>query len=282
VKTSNVSSAAIFRLSELHHPTFLMDEAQDQLKNEDFCLVIKSGHTSGDVAIRCDPNTNEPLTFDVFCPKVLAGIGRANGQIMSRSVLIEMGRRDGQTDRGTKQDDPIFIAIRRKLARWASDCGNLARFHIPSQAGLKLRNRDNWEVFYRVACAVSQKTAERLLAFIDEFIDEEQDFATYLLDSLRTLYHEHGQLTEDGFMGSEAIIEELNKDKEAPWYAKNDRGLTVEALGRHLKRYKVKPDRVWQPDIEKKLRGYRHVDDRPHHNDLQRIFKQYLPPLKQE
>ena len=117
-KTANVSAAAIYRLSELYHPTFLMDEAQDQLKNQDFWLVIKSGHAPGEYAIRCNPNTNEPEAFDVFCPKLLAGIGRAGAQIMSRSIIIEMERKDGERDRSVRESDPAFVEIRRKLARW--------------------------------------------------------------------------------------------------------------------------------------------------------------------
>ena len=117
-KTANVSAAAIYRLSELYHPTFLMDEAQDQLKNQDFWLVIKSGHAPGEYAIRCNPNTNNPEAFDVFCPKLLADIGRAGAQIMSRSIIIEMERKDGERDRSVRESDPAFVEIRRKLARW--------------------------------------------------------------------------------------------------------------------------------------------------------------------
>jgi hypothetical protein len=101
-KTANVSAAAIYRLSELYHPSLLMDEAQDQLNDRDFWLVIKSGHAPGEYAIRCNPNTNEPEAFDVFCPKLLAGIGRAGAQIMSRSIIIEMERKDGERDRSAK------------------------------------------------------------------------------------------------------------------------------------------------------------------------------------
>jgi hypothetical protein len=64
-----------------------------------------------------DPNTNDPQTFDVFCPKLLAGIGRANGQIMSRSIVVDMERCDGQTDRSTKADDPVFVDLRSKPGR---------------------------------------------------------------------------------------------------------------------------------------------------------------------
>jgi putative DNA primase/helicase len=277
-KTANVSPPALYRLSELYHPTCLMDEAQDHLKNPDFWLVIKSGHTPGEYAIRCNPNTNEPEVFDVFCPKLLAGIGKANPQIMSRSIIIEMERKDGELDRSLRESDPVFVEIRRKLTRWASDVGTLSQFKLPKLSNSRMRHRDNWETLYRVAKGVSEAVAQQLVSFIPSFIDEEQDYNTYLLDSLRKLYREHDQLTEEGFMGSEAIVEALNQDKEAPWYAKNDKGLTRETLARHLKRYKVKPDKVWQEEIKKQLRGYRYTDSRPCHNDLKRIFEQYLPP----
>ena len=281
-KTANVSAAAIYRLSEVYHPTFLMDEAQDQLKNQDFWLVIKSGHAPGECAIRCNPNTSEPEAFDVFCPKLLAGIARAGSQIMSRSIIIEMERKDGERDRSAKESDPAFVETRRKLARWANDTGDLGRFKLPKNSQSRLRNRDNWEALYRVACGVSQAVAEKLVSFIPSFVDEEQDYNTYLIDSLHKLYSEFGQLTKDGFMGSDAIVDALNQDREAPWYAKNDKGLTREALARHLRRYKVMPDKVWQEEIKKQVRGYRYIDSRPRHNDLKRIFEQYLPPKNQK
>jgi putative DNA primase/helicase len=277
VRTSNVSAAAMFRLSELYRPTLLMDEAQDQLKNPEFWLVIKSGHAPGEYAIRCNPNTNDPEAFDVFCPKLLASIGRANGQIMSRSIVVEMERRAGERDRSVKESDPVFVEIRRKLARWANDVGDLKQFRIPKNSRLHLRHRDNWESLYRTACAVSSGVAQQLLEVIPSFVDQDQDFATYLLDSLRKLYRKHDQLTKDGFLGSETIVGALNQDKEAPWYTKDDKGLTVHALAARLKRYKIKPDQVWQSDISDDVRGYRYIDSRKNHNDLKRVFEQYLP-----
>jgi putative DNA primase/helicase len=252
-----------------------MDEAQDQLKNADFWLVIKSGHIPGEYAIRCDPNTNDPQAFDVFCPKLLAGIGRAGAQIMSRSIIIEMERKDGERDRSLKESDPVFIEIRRKLARWANDVGDLRRFKFPENSPSRLRNRDNWESFYRVACGVSQAVAEKLVSFIPSFIDQEQDYNTYLISSMHKLYSEYDQLVKGGYMGSDAIVEALNEDKEGPWYAKNDKGLTREALARRLKGYKIKPDKFWQSALGKHLRGYHYIDPRPGHKDLKRIFDQY-------
>jgi len=65
--------------------------------------------------------------------------------------------------------------------------------------------------------------AQQLLAFVPCFIDEEQDYATYLLNSLRRLYREHGQLTKEGFLGSEAIVNTLNQDREASGTPKTTR-----------------------------------------------------------
>ena len=277
VKTSNVSAAAIYRLSELYHPTFLMDEAQDQLKNPDFWLVIKSGHAPGEYAIRCEPNTNSPEAFDVFCPKLLAAIGRANGQIMSRSVIIQMERKDGERDRSIKESDPVFIEIRRKLARWANDVGDLCRFHLPKEAA-SLRGHGNWEVFYRVAFGVSEDVARQLVEFIPCFVDEEQDFDAYLLSSLRKLYREHGLMQKGGHLGSQMIINTLNKDEEGPWFrGKDSKGISREKLSARLRRYKIKPQQHWHSDIAQEVRGYFYIHPEEPQNSLKRVFDQYLP-----
>jgi hypothetical protein len=280
--SDNISPASIFRLCENYHPTFCLDEAHDQLENPDFWLVVKSGHTPDHPAIRCEPKSFEPQIFDVFAPKLLAGIGRANAQIMSRSIVIEMERNDGKVDRSTRASDPVFVDIRRKLERWSIDCGDLRTIHLPDDAAVKRRARDNWESLYRVARAISDETAEQLLACATEFGDEQEDYATYLLESLRKLYKERDKLKkEGGFLGSTTIVEELNKDKQAPWYAKSDKGLTPHGLASRLRRYKVKPDQVRIND-EIVVRGYNYVDTRKNHNDLERVFKKYLAPLDEK
>jgi hypothetical protein len=143
LKTANASPASVYRLSELYHPTFLMDEAHDRLKDPDFWLVMKAGHATEDFAVRCDPSSFEPRIFDVFCPKLLAAIGRANSQIMSRSIIIEMERREAKLERSTKASDSVFVQIQKKLARWAQDLSDLSSFRLPEQSEVKRRARDN-------------------------------------------------------------------------------------------------------------------------------------------
>jgi Domain of unknown function (DUF3854)/Protein of unknown function (DUF3631) len=273
--TDNISPPVIFRLCQKHHPCFILDEAQDYSLESDFWTVLKSGHTPDKPALRCHPTTNEPEEFDTFCPKLVAGIGLiGGGQILSRSIIIEMERKGREKlPRPLKPNDPVFITLRRKLARWAADAGDLSRFSLPEEAGLSLRNADNWEMLYRVACAVNEATAAQLIKDIAVLTEESShiDYEVYLLEALRDLYHDKGQDNEKGFLGSEAIVETLNKNKEGPWYRQKD-GLTVHALGRKLGKYKVKSDQVWQPALEADVRGY-------HYKDLEeKAFRKYLLP----
>jgi putative DNA primase/helicase len=264
----------LYRLCENYHPAFFVDEAQDAFKNIDFCTILKAGHDPSDRAIRCDPQTLEPIAFDVFCPKVLAGIGRGPGQIMSRSVIIEMERRYGKVDSSLKADDPVFIEIKRMLVRWAADAGDLRRFHLPDDVA-SMRQRDNWEVFYRVASAIHNDVARDLVKkIIPLFVDEEQDFDTYLLSSLRKLFRKRNLLIKGGHLASEEILISLNNDKEAPWFKKEAKGITREKLASRLRQYKVKPIRV------NGLRGYYYLDPDTPRNSLKRLFDDYLPPEK--
>jgi putative DNA primase/helicase len=268
LKSSNISPPSIYRLCELYHPTLLMDEIHDALQNPDFSTVLKAGHEPDDRAVRCEPNSLFPQTFDVFCPKVVAGIGRANAQVMSRAILIEMERRNADTDRSMKRSHSDFIQIRSKLARWAMDCGDLSLFRLPKEAEVVLRNRDNWQVYYRVASAVSATVADQLLRFIASFGEGEEDFDTYLLRSLRALFVGRGMTDKDDMLPSQEVVKELNEDEEAPW-RKRDGRLTEERLASKLRRYKVTTHKK-QKDGERAWR-YRY-------GDLERVFRNGYDP----
>jgi hypothetical protein len=268
-----ISAASIFRLCELYHPCFVLDEAQDISLESDLWLVLKAGHTPDKPAIRCNATTNEPEEFDTFCPKLVAGIGLVGGsQILSRSIIIEMERKGREKlPRPLKAKDPVFIELRRKLARWAADAGDLSRFSLPDEAGLALRNANNWEMLYRVARAVSEDTATQLLKDIALLTEGSShiDYDVYLLEALRDFYHEKGQDSKDGFLGSEVIVEALNKNKEGPWHRQKD-GLTAHALANKLRKYKVKSDQVWHQNLGADIRGY-------HYRDLEvKAFSKYL------
>jgi hypothetical protein len=205
---------------------------------------------------------------------------------MSRATIIHMERRKGQLDRSVDRFDSVFADLRRKLARWMLDAGDLSQFRLPkNNSGAEFRDADNWESYYKVACCVSAAGAKQLLDHIPLFIDKEQDFDTCLLSSLREIFISLGQDNPDGFVRSETIVETLNLDKDAPWYKKEaSKGITMHALGSKLGSYKVKAARDWVPDPyvankRVRVRGYHYQKkDKPQEKTLKSVFDQYLPP----
>jgi hypothetical protein len=190
-----------------------------------------------------------------------------------------MERRRGKLQPEHDSNAPIFVQIRSQLERWALDVDEdeFKLIELPESVEIWMRNRDNWRTLYRVACSIDLSVGAMLLEHISEFQEVEEDFATSLLAALRRIYRESHEDNTEGWLSSEQLVELLNKDKEAPWYARSDKGITMQTLSNRLKRYRVKSDRIWDQESQKQVRGYRYINTRPHQSDLKHAFAQYLP-----
>jgi hypothetical protein len=99
VFSTNISSAALFRVIELYHPTLLLDEAEAYARGErgaDTQLVLNSGYRKGQKAIRCETGGNGEVkvkSFDVYGPKALAGTGGLSPTLLSRCICVHMERK---------------------------------------------------------------------------------------------------------------------------------------------------------------------------------------------
>jgi hypothetical protein len=121
----SITGAALFRSIEKWRPTFVIDEADSVLvDNEDLKAVINSGWTRGQSVIRCDPKTNEPRPYTTFCPKALGMKGRKlPDTTLSRAIIIEMQRKrpHEQVADFDHIDDAELASLRARCARWALD-----------------------------------------------------------------------------------------------------------------------------------------------------------------
>jgi hypothetical protein len=62
-----ISAAALYRSIEKWQPAFVIDEADFIFRqNEDLREVVNSGWTRGQGVVRCEPETNEPMFFDIL------------------------------------------------------------------------------------------------------------------------------------------------------------------------------------------------------------------------
>ncbi len=86
LEADNMSAAVLFRSFDLWHPTLLVDEYDSFVKNnEELRGVFNAGHQRGGCVWRCEGEKFTPKAFDVFGPKVLAGIGRLPSLLIEES-----------------------------------------------------------------------------------------------------------------------------------------------------------------------------------------------------
>ena len=123
--TANISDAALFRAIEKMSPTLLFDEidaifgpkARDR---EDLRGMLNAGFERGGVTHRMGgPRNTELQTFNVFAPKVFAGIGELPDTIADRAILIRLERRtrEEEVERFRRRDvEPEGHALRDRLA----------------------------------------------------------------------------------------------------------------------------------------------------------------------
>lgn len=96
IRTANISSAALFHVIETFSPTMLVDEVDTVwtgASNDTLRGILNAGYKSGAYILR--RVGDDTKKYDVFAPKVLAGIhtGHLPGTIADRSIPIELERK---------------------------------------------------------------------------------------------------------------------------------------------------------------------------------------------
>ena len=98
-RSSNPSEAAVFRMIEKFRPTFILDEVETLNgkgeRAEYLCALINAGNRRNATVPRCvgQGSTLDVKEFSIYCPKILAGIGRFPETVTDRVICIEMQRR---------------------------------------------------------------------------------------------------------------------------------------------------------------------------------------------
>ncbi len=161
IMAANVSLPAMFRMIEKCFSTYIRDEAEQFNKktpeNQDELLVLNSGYKAGGMVSRVEKGKNGEMDiqyFNVYSPKIFAGINMLNDTLNTRSILITMHKAPGaevkklvSMARFPEQWKGQAGTLRDRLYKWA-----LTKFHLVSQAYQefpaqeKITNRD-WEVW---------------------------------------------------------------------------------------------------------------------------------------
>lgn len=242
LSASNITAASLFRAIEKFKPTFLLDEFDTYLKqNEDMRGVINAGIESNGYVIRCDEDFT-PVKFNVYCPKALAGIGKLPETIEDRSVVIQMCRKRTSDikEKLRHADDEDFDSLKDLIANWAQE--NLealskARPEIPSQ--LSDRKQDCWESLLAIAdqlgADVAIQARRAAIALSGKSNDEAPIFEEVLI-AIKVIFEKRGV----DKISTADLIKFLCEDDEAPWkYFNNGRVITARQLAKLLKEFDI-------------------------------------------
>jgi hypothetical protein len=251
---ASITEAAIFQTIASKRPTLLIDEVDALFTSrseraELIRGVLNAGNRRGSLAIR-DSRNGEPIEFETFCPKVLAGIdtGKLPDTIRDRSIVIPLERkkREEQVERLRVRDIESQVEeLRKRLEEWAAyHVEQLEQVRPEPIIEISDRLDEAWEPLIAIAELAQSGWPERAraaavaLAGAGEDVGEE-DHSEILLGALREIFGEReAMFTSD-------ICEALNGDDELPFGAyRRDEGIDGRRLSRMLKPYGVKPKTV--------------------------------------
>ncbi len=265
--TGRVTAAVLVRKVAAEAPALLLDESDAAFKGEREYAetlrgVLNAGFRRGGVASLC-VGQGANITYEdfpVYCPKVIAGIGKLPDTVADRSIPIELRRRrpSEKVERfRLRKVGPEALPIQQGVGAWAqAHLGSLSAAEPDLPDELDDRARDIMEPLLAIADEVgggwpelSRRAAVGLLT--GEEREDAESLGVRLLRDVRGVFDDKGS---DRLPTGE-LLEALHAMEEAPLGSLRGEALDARGLARLLKPYGVKPEKLREGDDT--FRGYR-------------------------
>lgn len=241
---SNTSPAALFRAIEAWKPTFLIDEADAFLReNEELRGLLNCGHTRETAyVVRTVGDDHTPKLFNAWGAKAIAGIGRLADTLMDRSIVLELRRKlsHEQVEKLRHADPAIFQTLEAKLARWALDNADAVRAARPAVPGsLHDRAADNWEPLMQIAEVAGgpwPDLATRAALKLSGGSEQAQSTGAELLADIQAFFETKGVQR----VSTVDLLSALLSDDEKPWATcRRGKAMNARSLGEMLSGYSI-------------------------------------------
>jgi putative DNA primase/helicase len=275
LRSGSTTPSVLFRVIELLHPTFLLDESEKFLEvGSEFHALLNQGHARGDFALRNVGDSHEPRMFDTFCLAAFARNGRIPDDLEQRSIVIQLQRRlPGEKLDVLREDrDDDLRNIARMCCRWADDYAAEVADIKPDMGDLINRTADNWRPLFAIADLIGFDWPARIRDAAYALIGTEPDSDdSVLLADIKATFEARGA----DRLSSEDICEALAAMEGRPWaeYGKSGKPISKNQLAKRLKRFKIVPDSVRVGD--KTPKGY-------YQHQFQEAWDRYLSSTPQE
>jgi hypothetical protein len=281
--SARITPAALYNLIDQVKPTLLLDEAHSRLSAGDIAEIVDAGYNRGRpirLVVR-KGGESEVVSYEIFCPKVFALIGRLPGPTQSRCIVIRMRLRrlDEQIQKLNKNSAAHLGVLHRKITRWAADNADKLRYidheHLE---GLTDRSMDNWRPLFAVAELCGEElavAAQRAALAIEPTLEDlaaaevlHQGEHIRLLNDLREVLELPNLRSKDELSFEGDLLPGLCGLPETEWNRKaQGRPLTARACAMLLSGVHVAPQ---NGGPRGKNRIYRR-------EDLEAAFSRYLP-----
>lgn len=214
------SVASLFRKIDAEFNTFCMDEAETLYNpglNAALSEILNAGYRAGAKVSRCDSGADgnfQPVTFNVYGPKIIASIKTVNDVLLSRSIRISMIRSNKKIPSlDLLEYRTECQEIRNLCYRFALENANEIKQNFKGlDSPLTGRTMDLWDPMLAIAKLFTDKPIyDQLLEFAQQDAanksDPEAEYEFEILYVIQDFIEGEGRLYKDGYYPVQKILE---------------------------------------------------------------------------
>jgi uncharacterized protein DUF3631 len=222
------TAPSIFRLANNH--TLLIDEMDNMTIVKGMRSILNDGHSAGGCVPRVAPD-GTVISYPVYGPVALAGIGRLPATLMSRSLVIRLHRSNKPMDRFIARDQ-YFVS---QLSKWARQVDLNPDPRMPVQ--LIGRDADKWRPLIAIADSFGQGEMARKVAV--EFT-KESDSSDPRESVLRDTEKVFKSVKTD-LIPNDVLYQKLKEDKDSEFEVDyTERRITKNMISNYLRDFQIR------------------------------------------
>jgi hypothetical protein len=220
--------ASTFRLASAH--TLLIDEVDNMSILKNMRSILNDGHSVGGCVTRTGKD-GQVISYPVYGPVALAGIGRLPATLMSRSLIIRMHRSTKAMERFRPREQYFAAAF----YAWAEQAVLNPDPQMPAQ--LVGRDADKWRPLIAIADSFDRGDIARKVAL--QFVNESDtsDIKELVLRDTQRVFDR----VKTNILSADTLYQKLVEDKEGELeidYA--DQKITKRVIGNMLAEFQIR------------------------------------------
>jgi hypothetical protein len=208
--------------------------------------LLNAGNRPGTKVPRCVGPSQELRSFEVFCPKALAGIRDLPDTVADRAIPIRLKRRAPgelvQRFRRRDADDaahPLYESVHSWAEYHAPELTEM-RPAVLGELRVSDRAEESWEPLLAIADRIGGDWSERArsaaVALSGLEARDDESAGVRLLTDIRAIFPTRG----DDRISSATLASELRELEESPWSEWYGKPITQHGIAKLLKHFEIR------------------------------------------